>query len=306
LFVLCLESCRELDLLGTSMDGTELRYGTAGLGGLSTKPLRSLAGLGSRKETDIHGTWQAMPVVTEQRLHASSPGGTWGSRSGKGWHDGKQTSAAWKAREIEAAEQANSERGAASQGLGGPGLLPRQRCIDSPITARTLHYCAPHCPSAAPLIGPFILCRCCHSSSGLDRCSADGSVLAFAGSSHNSDLQRANDPHELTCGHGQHDDMLAASGNSFVALWLDCTPVRPGPKPTGWSIPSHRFGTSRSSIVLRPAPTHSTWHRKESLRSVHIRPVRRSVRPSLPLSRGKRDGHGAVETVAAGSRQMPS
>lgn len=112
----CLESCRELDsghLHGTAIWNCRTR-------GCQQSPSVPLPGSAARKETaDIHGTWQAMPVVTEQRLHASSPGGTWAAEAGR---DGKQTSTAWKAREMRQQNKRTASEGQASRAAAPPAL----------------------------------------------------------------------------------------------------------------------------------------------------------------------------------------
>jgi hypothetical protein len=132
-------------------------------------PLRSLVdGLGSRKQTSMaHG--KPCRRSPNSGCMPQAPGG---SRNGKGWQTNLHPSTAWKAREMRQQNKRAASEGQRAKVLVGTRLLPRQRRIDSPITARALHCCAPHCPSTAQFIGQFIFCQCCDAPSGLDRCSA--------------------------------------------------------------------------------------------------------------------------------------
>jgi hypothetical protein len=170
---LCL--CCVSSLVANSTWATWNCDGTAGLGGcqpstnLPSPPLRSLVdGLGSRKQTSMaHG--KPCRRSPNSGCMPQAPGG---SRNGKGWQTNLHPSTAWKAREMRQQNKRAASEGQRAKVLVGTRLLPRQRRIDSPITARALHCCAPHCPSTAQFIGQFIFCQCCDAPSGLDRCSA--------------------------------------------------------------------------------------------------------------------------------------
>jgi hypothetical protein len=170
---LCL--CCVSSLVANSTWATWNCDGTAGLGGCQPStnlPSPPSVPLLTGSAAESRHPWHMASHAGGHRTAAACLKPPVAAEAGR---DGKQTSTpstAWKAREMRQQNKRAASEGQRAKDLVGTRLLPRQRRIDSPITARALHCCAPHCPSTAQFIGQFIFCQCCDAPSGLGRCSA--------------------------------------------------------------------------------------------------------------------------------------